>query len=43
MFDMSVSAWNENDCLLPSGILSKRHCLYRLAFSSAACLKTQAP
>ena len=38
-FDMSVSAKNENDCLLPSGILRKHHSLYRVAFSSAAGLK----
>ena len=42
-FDLSVSAYDENDLLLPSGILSKHHSLYRVACSSAASLKTQAP
>ena len=41
--DLSVSSWNANDCLLPSGILGKHHSLYRIAFSSAVWLKTQAP
>ncbi len=41
--DLSVSAYDQHDCLFPSVVLAKHHSLHRIAFFSVAWVKTKAP